>query len=156
MQEIAAAAGVSRTTLHRVFGDRDRLVEQVGDHVLDECERILDAAGIDDAPAAEALDGLLGETLPFARACALLLAEPYVYRVPRLVDEITAQDERLARFFARGQADGVFRTDLPARWLAFSITSQFEAVWWAVEEGHVGSRQAARLVRTTILDGIAR
>lgn len=155
MQEIATAAGVSRTTLHRAFGDRETLVERISAHALAECERLFDEAGIDDAPVLEAFDRLLDSALAFARAYALLFTEPYVYRVPRLVEEITTQDERLGRFFARGQVDGVFRPDLPSRWLAYSVGAQLEAVWWAIEDGHVGSREAPRLLRATILGGIA-
>lgn len=155
MQEIATAAGVSRTTLHRAFGDRETLVERVSAHGLAECERLFDVAGIDDAPVLEALDRLLDSALVFAKAYALLFAEPYVYRVPRLVEEIKTQDERLGRFFARGQTDGVFRPDLPSRWLAYSVGAQLEAVWWAIEDGHIGSREAPRLLRATVLGGIA-
>lgn len=155
MQEIATAAGVSRTTLHRAFGDRDTLVERVSAHGLAECERLFDEARIDDAPVLEAFDRLLDSALVFAKAYALLFAEPGVYRVPRLVEKIQTQDERLGRFFARGQADGVFRPDLPSRWLAYSVGSQLEAVWWAIEDGHIGSREAPRLLRATVLGGIA-
>jgi TetR/AcrR family transcriptional regulator, mexCD-oprJ operon repressor len=155
MQQIAAASGVSRTTLHRAFGDRDTLVERASAHVLAQIEELFDAAGIDDAPVPDAFDRLLDAALPFGRACALLFSEPVVYRVPLLVERIRAQDERLARFLGRGQTDGVFRPDLPPRWLAFSVTAQLEAAWWAVEEGHVGGRGAPRLLRATILDGLA-
>lgn len=154
MQEIATAAGVSRTTLHRAFGDRETLVERVSAHGLAECERLFDEAGIDDAPVPEAFDRLLDSALVVAMAYALLFSEPYVYRVPRLVEEIKTQDERLERFFARGQDEGVFRPDLPSRWLAYSFGSQLEAAWWAIEDGHVGSREAPRLLRSTILGGI--
>lgn len=155
MREIATAAGVSRTTLHRAFGDRETLVERISAHGLAECAELFDAARIDDGPVLEAFDHLLDNALIVAKAYALLFTEPYVYRVPRLVEEIQTQDERLARFFARGQAEGVFRPDLPPRWLVFSFGGQLEAVWWAIDEGHVGVRDASRLLRTTVLGGIA-
>ncbi|MDO8214084.1 TetR/AcrR family transcriptional regulator [Conexibacter sp. CPCC 206217] len=155
MQEIASAAGISRTTLHRAFGDRETLVERLSEHVLADCERLFDAAGIDHAPVLEAFERLLDSTLAFAKAYALLFAEPYVYRVPRLVAEIETQDARLERFFARGQVEGAFRPDLPPRWLAYSVGAQLEAIWWAIDDGHVGPREAPRLVRATVLGGIA-
>lgn len=155
MQEIASAAGVSRTTLHRAFGDRETLVERITARALEECERIFDEAGIDDAPVLDALERLLDATLAFARAYVLLFVEPHVYRVPRLVEQIQAQDERLGRYFERGQAAGVFRPDLPPRWLAYSVGGQFEAMWWATADGHVGQRDARRLLRATVLGGIA-
>lgn len=155
MQEIATAAGVSRTTLHRAFGDRETLVERVSEHVLADCARLFDAAGIDDAPVLEAFDRLLDATLTLAKAYALLFAEPHVYRITRLVEEIRTQDERFERYFARGQAAGAFRPDLPARWLVYSVGSQLTAVWWATDDGFVGTRDASRLIRATVLGGIA-
>lgn len=155
MQEIATAAGVSRTTLHRAFGDRETLVERVSRHVLADCARAFDAAGIDDRPVLEAFDRLLDDALAVAKGFALLFAEPYVHRVPALVEEIERQDDRLTRFFARGQTAGAFRPDLPPRWLTYSVGSQLEAIWWTIEDGHVGEREAPRLLRATILGGIA-
>ncbi|MDW5598743.1 TetR/AcrR family transcriptional regulator [Conexibacter stalactiti] len=155
MQEIAGAAGISRTTLHRAFGDRETLVERLSRHVLAECERAFDAAGIDDRPVLEAFDRLLDDALALAKGFALLFAEPYVYRVPALVEEIQLQDDRLTRFFERGQTAGAFRPDLPPRWLTYSVGAQLEAIWWTIEDGHVGAREAGRLLRATILGGIA-
>ena len=155
MQEIASAAGVSRTTLHRAFGDRQTLVERVTAHVLADCARLFDAAGIDDAPVLEAFDRLIEATLPLARAYALIFSEPDVYRITSLVEEIRTQDERFERYFARGQAAGVFRPDLPPRWLVYSVGSQLTAVSWAIDDGFVGTRDAARVVRATVLGGIA-
>jgi AcrR family transcriptional regulator len=155
MQEIAAAAGVSRTTLHRAFGDRATLVERVSEHVLEECSRLFDDAGIDAAPVLEAFDRLIEAPLPLAKAYAMLLAEPGAYRIAKLVDAIKELDDRFERFFARGQADGLFRSDLPPRWLVYSFGSQLIALWWAVDDGFVATRDATRLLRATVLGGIA-
>ena len=154
MQEIATAAGVSRTTLHRVFGDRATLVERVSEHALAGCARLFDEAGIDDAPVLEAFDRLIEAPLPLAKAYALLFAEPDVYRIAKLVEEIRTQNDRFERYFARGQVAGVFAPELPPRWLVYSVGSQLTALWWAVDDGFVGSRDAARLLRATLLGGI--
>lgn len=155
MQEIATAASISRTTLHRAFGDRNALVEQISSRALEECERIFDDAGIDDAPVLEALERLLDATLAFARAYVLLFTDPHVSRVPALVERIERLDERLGHYFERGQSAGAFRPDLPPHWLAYSVGGQFEAMWWAITDGHVGQREARRLLRATVLGGIA-
>ncbi|MDO8186354.1 TetR/AcrR family transcriptional regulator [Conexibacter sp. JD483] len=155
MQEIATAAGISRTTLHRAFGDRETLVETLTAHVLADCERAFDAAGIDHDDPQQAFDRLLDDALTLAKAYSLLFSEPHIHRVPRLVDEIAEQETRLARFFERGQRAGQFRPELPPQWLAYSVGAQLEAIWWAIEDGHVGARDAARLLRATILGGIA-
>lgn len=155
MQEIATAAGVSRTTLHRAFGDRATLVERVSEHVLADCSRLFDAAGIDSAPVMDSFERLIEAPLPLAKAYAMLLAEPAAYGVPKLVDAIEELDDRFERFFARGQADGLFRPELPPRWLVYSFGSQLVALWWAVDDGFVAARETTRLLRATVLGGIA-
>lgn len=155
MQEIAAAAGSSRTTLHRVFGDRPALVERVSAHVLADCERLFDESGIDEAPALDAFESLIAAPLRLGKAYALLLAEPGAYRNTELLAEIKSQDDRFERYFARGQAEGVFRPDLPPRWLVYSVGAQMMSIWWAVDDGFVGPRDAERLLRATVLDGVA-
>lgn len=155
MQEIAEAAGVSRTTLHRAFGDRKTLIERVSRHVLADCERLFDEAGIDDAPVLEAFEALIAAPLRLGRAYALLFTEPGVFRDAGLLAEIRSQDDRFERYFARGQAAGAFRSDLPPRWLVYSVGTQMTALWWAVDDGFVGARDAARVLRATLFSGIA-
>ncbi len=154
MQQVAAAAGISRTTLHRAFATREALVEAVTERVLDECARHFDAAGIDAAPVLEAFDRIADTVVPLALAHAILFTEPSVYRVERFAAAVAAQEERFERYFVRGQADGVFRADLPPRWLVFSVGSQFAALWYAIHEGFIGAREAPRLLRTTVLGGV--
>lgn len=155
MQEIAAAIGVSRTTLHRAFSTREALGEAVTEWALEECARHFDAAGIDDAPVLEAFERIAAAVAPVAMAHTFLFSEHQVYRVPRLAKAIEAQDERFERYFARGQAEGVFRAELPPRWLVFSVGAQFVAIWWAIQDGFVASREAPRLLRATVLGGLA-
>lgn len=154
MQAIATGAGVGRTTLHRAFPSREALVEAVSERVLAECDAVFDEARIDDAPPADAFARLIDAAARLSRGYVLILGEPHVYRVPRLVDEIERQDARVERMVVRGQADGTFRADLPPRWIVYAFGSQLVALWWAVEEGYVGPRDAPRVLRATLLDGI--
>lgn len=154
MQAIAAGAGVGRTTLHRAFPSREALIEAVSDKVLADCDAVFDAAGIDDAPPAEAFDRLMESAVKLSRGYVLILGEPHVYRVPRLVQEIEAQDARVERMVVRGQADGTFRADLPPRWIVYAFGSQLVGLWWAVEEGYVGERDAPRVFRSTLVGGV--
>ncbi|WP_210495425.1 TetR family transcriptional regulator [Patulibacter sp. SYSU D01012] len=155
MQELAAAAGIGRTTLHRRFATRFDLVRAVAAHALGEADRIFDAVGLDDAPPAAALDRLADEVMGLALAYALLFADATLEADAGLAAEVERQDARLERFVARAQRDGVLRADLPARWIVFSLGAQASALWWAVRDEHLGRRQAPALFRTTVLDGLA-
>ncbi len=174
--EIAAAAGVSRATLHRVFGNREKLVETIYGWLLDSCAAHFDRAGVDPAgeagvasgpdpadepgaasdldPVLEVFDRLIEDSYPLAQSLWLLIATPSLGENRRLLDRLEEQDLRLERLFVRGQADGVFRRDLPARWLAYSLGAQVISAWYLVDDGYAGARDVPRLVRAAILDGV--
>ncbi len=152
--EIAAAASVSRATLHRVFGNRDSLQEDVYGWMLLKCDEVFDAAGIDDGPILPAFERLVEDSYPLAQSWWLLIASPRLEKIPALAEAIERQDERLDDFFTRGQAEGVFRPDLPPRWLAYSMGAQVMSAWYLVDEGLAGAREVPRMVRIATLDGI--
>jgi len=152
--EIAAAAGVSRATLHRVFGGRDDLVATVYGWLLEQCDRVFDGSGIDDGPVLESFDRLVEDSYPIAQAYWMLIAKPELESVPELRKGIEDLDGHLERFFARGQAEGVFRPDLPPRWLVYSLGGQIMSAWYLVDDGHAGAREVPRLVRAAVIDGI--
>lgn len=154
MAEIARAAGVSRTTLHRAYGDRQSMVEIVAAKVLADCSELFDRAGIDSAAPEEAFVALTDSVVTLGLAYTVLFGEPQVYRTPGLVKQIEAQDDRLERFFARGQESGYFRADVSPRWLWITVGSLAVGVGYAIQEGHVGAREAPRLTRETLGAGI--
>ena len=153
--EIAAAAKVSRATLHRVFGNRDSLLEEVYGWMLVKCDEIFDQAGIDEGPVLPAFDRLVADSYPLAQSWWLLIATPSLEKIPHLAKTIEGHDRRLDDFFTRGQAEGVFRPDLPPRWLAYSMGSQVMSAWFLVDEGLAGAREVPRLVRIATLEGIS-
>ena len=153
--EIAAAAKVSRATLHRVFGNRESLQEDVYGWMLLKCDEVFDAAGIDTGPVLPAFERLVEDSYPLAQSWWLLIASPSLEKIPALGGMIEAQDRRLDSFFTRGQAEGVFRPDLPPRWLVYSMGSQVMSAWYLVDEGLAGARDVPRIVRIATLEGIA-
>jgi TetR/AcrR family transcriptional regulator, mexCD-oprJ operon repressor len=150
---IATGAGVSRATLHRAFNSREALVAAVCDRMLDRTRAAYDDAGVDTAPAPEALARLSESAVALGLAYNVLFVDPDAYGIPRVVEQVEAEDDRLERMFVRGQEDGTIRPELPARWLAYSFSSQTVAAWWAVHEGFVAPRDAPRLVLDTVLRG---
>lgn len=155
MHDIATAAGIGRTTLHRHFANRQALTQAVADYAMAECDRLFDEIGIDTLPVDEVLERLSAQVLPLALVYTLLWAEPAITTHTDMDAEVNLRDDRFEAFAVRGQAEGFFRPDVPARWIVFSIGSQAVAVWWAVRDEFVGAREAGRLFRTTTLDGLA-
>lgn len=152
--EIASAAGVSRATLHRVFGARDELVGTVYGWLLEQCNQIFDRCRIESGPVLEVFDLLVEDSYPLAQSYWLLIAKPELESVPEIRDGVGRLDSRLEDFFVRGQKEGLFRPDLPSRWLVYSLGSQVMSAWYLVDEGYAGAREVPRLVRTAVLDGV--
>jgi len=152
--EIAVAAEVSRATLHRVFGTREDLVGTVYGWLLEQCDLILDRSGIESGPVLESFERLVGASYPLAQSYWLLIAKPELENVPEIRDGIEKLDARLEAFFIRGQKEGVFRPDLPSRWLVYSLGAQVMSAWYLVDEGFAGAREVPRLVRAVVLDGV--
>lgn len=151
--ELAATAGVSRATLHRMLGGRDSVVETVYGWLLDRCDEVFDAAGIDSGPVEPALDRLIEHCYPLAQAYWLHTATPSLEKIEHLGERIIEQDDRLCEFFARGQREGLFRPDLTARWMSYSFGGQVMSVWYLVEDGYAGEREVPRLIREALLGG---
>lgn len=151
--EIAATAGVSRATLHRVFGDRESLVQGVYGRLLDRCDQVFDEAGIDDGEIEPALDRLIDHCYPLAQSYWLLTAAPRLEREPEIGERLREQDERLESFFARGQRAGIFRSDLSAKWMSYSFGGQVMSAWYLVEDGYAGEREVPRLIREATFGG---
>lgn len=105
-------------------------------------------------PAREALDRLAVRVLPLANVYALLWADPPISSKVEVEAEVEARDARFEHFAKRGQHEGCFRSDVPSRWIVHSIGSQALAVGWAVRLGDVGAREAERLFRSTVVDGL--
>lgn len=152
--EIAETAGISRATLHRVFGDRDSLVESVYGWLLDRCDEVFDAAGIDAGPIEAALDRLIEDCYPLAQSYWLLTATPSLERTKGLGERVREQDQRLEDYFARGQREGYFRRDLSARWMSYSFGGQVMSAWYVVEDGYAGELEVPRMIREVTYGGL--
>src|SRR5258708_31847818 len=120
----AAQAGVSGVTVYAHFPTWDALLEAAVERAVGRTMKALESASPDDGPPAEALDRMLAGAWrhlarygPMARAVAELLTPDAVARTHQ------AAHHAIGALLARGQADGSFRTDLPASWLVLaSIT----------------------------------
>ena len=151
---IAEAAGVSRATLHRVFGEREKLVEAIYSWLLDLCDKVFDEAGIDSGEIEAAFDRLIEDCYPLAQSYWLLTATPRLEREPAIGDRLRKQDQRLENFFARGQREGYFRTDFTPKWMSYSFGGQVMSAWFLVEDGYAGEMEVPRLIRETTFGGL--
>lgn len=149
---IARAAGLSRVTLYAHFPTREELLEAAVNRALALTDDVLSEIPLDGRPAAEALSDLLRSSWPslerYRNLYAVASAALPPPRLRALHDPVFGRIEELV---ARGQADGVFRTDLPRAWLVATIYAVMHQAAEEVGTGRLAADQAGEVVTATIL-----
>lgn len=162
MGALAAAAGISRATLHRHFATREDLIGHLGRMSLDSWRDALDEAKIDQAAASsdaaqcsEALDALCGQLIRDVEEYGFTFTEHSLHSD----DEITEASEKLqareSAFYAAAQAAGVLRIDLPTTWISHTVFGLLIGLREALRRGDIATSDAQRLLRETLRSGIA-
>ncbi len=156
MDEVAKAAGISRATLHRHFAGRDALVRALEELGIAECERALEAARLDEGPAAQAVHRLIRAIEPAAGLLAFLYTENQLFEGEEQNAGWARIDERLTDLFRRGQANGEFRIDLTPAWLTEALYGLLASGAWAVTEGRVAPKDFTYMIAELLLGGVRR
>jgi TetR/AcrR family transcriptional regulator, mexCD-oprJ operon repressor len=150
---VAAQAGVSRVTVYSHFPAAEALLEAVVQRAVDRTAVVLDAAQPDTGPPLEALLRLLaagwrelGRNGEIAAAAATQLSPAALTRSHE------AAQQRVRELVDRGQADGSFRTDLPAGWLVTSFFALIHACADEARARRIGPDQALDVLTATIHD----
>ncbi|SEE85275.1 TetR/AcrR family transcriptional regulator [Jiangella alba] len=158
LTEVAAAAGVSRTTLHRHYPTRHALLLAVAEHSVTRVERAYAGAGLDAAgdDAAAALRRLLTALIPLGPQLEFIHRERSLDDDHGLHARFDALDDLVTGLVRRGQDAGVLRADLPAWWLVSSLNGAVYGAWELIDLGRLAPLDAPGLLLTTLLDGIGR
>lgn len=155
LSEVAAAAGVGRTTLHRHYPDRAGLVRALALDAFAASAAACEQSRLEDGSALDALARLVHELLRLGDRFAFLLREPAVVADPEIERAEAEAAAPILTLVARGQATGELRADLPASWMVDAIGSLVYGAWIAVDAGTLPRADAPRLVLATLTGGIA-
>ena len=151
LAEVAAAAGIGRTTLHKHYATRDDLMRAVAHRAID-----LWSAAIDDV--ADGADGglrsLVEAMIPIGPQLAFLWRSPIFDHVPEIVERWVAVKDRGKDIVVRAQANGVLAEDVPQWWLLQSLYSIVYVASESIRSGHLAPRDAPGLVLSTYLRGL--
>ncbi|MET9439663.1 helix-turn-helix domain-containing protein [Streptomyces sp. NPDC006610] len=156
MDEVARAAGISRATLHRQFAGRDALVRALESLGIAECEAALDAARLDEGPAADAVRRLVAAVEPAAGLLAFLYTENQLFEGEEQHPGWSRLDDRVSALFRRGQLSGAFRIDLTPAWLTEALFGLLASGVWMVQSGKGAPKDFPHMVVELLLGGAIR
>jgi TetR/AcrR family transcriptional regulator, repressor for lfrA len=152
--EIATAADVGRTTLHRYFAERSDLLSAVGVEAVARLNRATAQARMVDGTGASAMRRLCQEYFDLGSLLWLIFTEPELCTDPEQAGRGEC-DPEFAEMVERGHRDGTIDPELPANWLQSLVWSQVYAGWAYVNETGTSRHEALRLVLRTVEGAIA-
>jgi AcrR family transcriptional regulator len=152
--EIAKAAGVGRSTLHRYFTDRKALVHALVEDAVESTERCFAEAALDQDSPAEAFGRLVPAMFELGPRLNFLFSET---SAAEELWEGTRWEEAHApvgALFVRGQAAGVFDPGIDADWFVRTLWYLLAAGWEATQEDAIPKHRAIALVTRTLRHGL--
>lgn len=154
ISDVAHAAGVGRSTLHRHFPDRAALLSAMQEDAIAATGRAFAEAALDQGTPSEALHRLVEAYFGLAPRMMFLFTE-----IPDDDgwdnDSLERTHMPVAQLFVRGQAAGAFDADLGIDWLIRALWSLVLAGWEAVTEGTMRKHEAIENVVRMLESGIS-
>ncbi len=156
LADVAKAAGIGRTTLHKLYPTRHALLVALARDALDLLERAYQDLGLDgpSAKAPQTLHRLVTAMIPLGPRLGFLLRERSLDTEPELIARVEALDAPVRALVRRAQDEGVIRADLPDEWVVASINALVSAAWELIALGRLAPVSAPELVMSILLDGI--
>ncbi|WP_433063841.1 TetR/AcrR family transcriptional regulator [Dactylosporangium sp. CS-033363] len=142
MEEIAAAASVTRQTVYAHFASRDALIAALIESAGAETVGAIAAAGLDTLPPIEALQRYLELGWDLIRRHPYLLSTALSRNPPGSESAHAAGTGHLERLIERGRQSGDFDRTLPAAWLAAAVIGLAHTAADELRAGRLGADEA--------------
>jgi AcrR family transcriptional regulator len=156
MAEIARRASVVRATVYVHFPTREALLEAVTDRAMAEVAHVIDAAEPERGDSADALARVVAATWrTLGRYHALVAINTGRHTHEQLHQRHDSVLGTLLPLIERGQADGVFRTDVPAAWHLTMIMALIHAGSAELRAGRVPNDSAEAALVATVLGAVS-
>src|SRR3954451_13314697 len=156
MAEIARRAGVVRATIYMHFPTREALLDAVMEHATAEVAQAIWQAEPDLGEPKEALERVLRATWKqlseFHNVLQININRLSAKELHRRHLPVTTQ---FIPLLERGQAEGLFRTDLPATWLIAVLRAIVHVASTELQAGRLSHDDVERTMLTTALAAIS-
>ena len=149
--EIAQTAGVGRVTLYGHFPSRAELIDAVMTRAITDGDQTLGEVDLSGDPRA-ALDRLVRSSwLLVNQFRSILVAAQATLPPGRMRDLHSGPARRAEDLVERGQAEGAFRSDLPASWLVGTMHSVMHGAADEINAGRLDPADAGAIISATLL-----
>ncbi|MCP2165207.1 transcriptional regulator, TetR family [Goodfellowiella coeruleoviolacea] len=155
LPQIALAADVGRTTLHRYFPERDGLVNAAVDDSLELIGEAIREAAPHEGGVWEAMRRLVAALASVSDRIMFVFGDPSLLRDlgPTPAGQQLPDDPVLG-LIRRGQADGVFDAEVSAGWLQQVLWALLYTAFEQVERGTLARYDVVPTVLRTLERGI--
>lgn len=151
LSEVAQLAGLTRATLYRHFGSREKLIAVLREDALACAHEVITDARVHEGTAMEALRRVVNGILSFGGRFRPLLVEGAA-RDPDFLRQRDDAFAPVAAIIERGQQSGAMRKDLSATWVVTALTALLAAAVRAAPE--MLNSDVAETVLATLITGI--
>ena len=152
--EVAAAADVGRTTLHRYFPERSDLLSALADHVLEQVAAATERAAPADGPAPAALGRICREYFELGDVLTLMFNDPAI-SADAAFEEECEHDRLLTELIVRGQAEGSIDAALSPSWLQYLLWALLYPAWSLMREESLPRHEALEQCLHTLHKAVA-
>lgn len=152
LAEVAAAAGIGRTTLHKHYATRNDLLCAVGYRAIDLWEQAVSEVASTDPDGG--LRALTAAMIPIGPQLAFLWRTPAFDHIPELNERWRAVEARGLTVLKRAQDRGIVAATVPDWWLLQTLYSIIYVAAESVGAGKLAPLDAPGLALSTFLHGI--
>jgi AcrR family transcriptional regulator len=153
LAEVAEAAGIGRTTLHKHYATRVDLLRAVGDRAIDLSEHAVGGiTGSEDPDGG--LRAVTAAMIPIGPQLAFLWRTPAFDHEKELEVRWGAVEDATMAILKRAQARGVVAAGIPDWWLLATFFSLVYVASESVQSGRLAPLDAPGFAVSTLLHGI--
>lgn len=157
LADVAKAAGIGRTTLHKHYPTRQDLLVAVAHDSLDRCDRAIATAleAADEDPVT-VLHHLVERLVPLGPQLQFLFRQPTLDDEPKVMRRMSELEPPLHVLVRRAKEQGQVRADIAEWWFVSALYGLLYTAWEGVAYGWLAARDAPDLVVRTLLEGIGQ
>ncbi|MCE0539331.1 TetR/AcrR family transcriptional regulator [Kineosporia rhizophila] len=157
LPQIAQAAGVGRTTLHRYFPDREGLMVAAAEHALEAMDEVTVAARLDQGTPQEAMRRAVAALASVSDQIMFVFGDKCMLTeiLPKAAPNLSTDQDPVIMLIRRGQQEGVFDAEASAEWIQQMLWATCFTAFEQVQGGAMAKFDVVPTVVRTLERGIS-